>query len=565
MKHSFVKCVLPFLLITTLTCSDKKQFELFIVSIDPNSAEAGGPAFGLTVNVGGDGLQSTGVRNGSTRIQWNGQERPTSIIDQGTAVAAISAEDISVEGVAQVTISFNIENFDITDPTEGLVVSQPVSFTIGPPQISSISIVPTDTTVTVGDTVPYRALALVEDPVTGVPQFQNVTSEVVWGSSDVNVAGMVGEVAFTVAPGVSEITGTHISGVVPDTATLTVTAPGGGSDRFGIVLAALGSDAFDVLCYDATSRAFGAPTPIDVGESVLGLTAVADPAQVIVRTPLNFHAFSIDPTGCSADLQQTSPIANSNALSSFNGTFSDEAGILAIGDVLAGNQVRLFQLGAGGLIAELAPITAVGGAIGSQMAWSTTTDHHSLLFRAGVTPQVASSPRTGIPNFITWDPQPIDPSVSQGFAERRGPDINSPLSLEPIAWGAELQSFVIDPVAQTLTPIGTPTSGLTLNLINIRGFDSCIKYVPQSGNQSGGGRLLADGTFTPTPPTTLEDADFIDGSAVFKDVVFLWGPTLFGSTVQATDIDGGDCSESSSTSIDIPSDPGFILGLAFQF
>lgn len=84
-----------------------------LVSISPNSATAGGPAFTLTVN-------GSGFVNGSV-VRWNGSNRATTFVSGAQLTAQISATDIAAAGAASVTV-FN--------PTPGGGLSNPLTFTI---------------------------------------------------------------------------------------------------------------------------------------------------------------------------------------------------------------------------------------------------------------------------------------------------------------------------------------------------------------------------------------------------------------------------------------------------
>jgi len=84
-----------------------------ISSLNPNSAQVGGPAFPLTVN--GTGFVS------SSRVRWNGSDRLTNFVSSTQLAAEIPASDITVPGTAIVTV-FN--------PAPGGGTSNPLTFTI---------------------------------------------------------------------------------------------------------------------------------------------------------------------------------------------------------------------------------------------------------------------------------------------------------------------------------------------------------------------------------------------------------------------------------------------------
>ncbi|MBI3426876.1 MAG: hypothetical protein HY011_28435 [Acidobacteria bacterium] len=88
-----------------------------VISITPNAAVAGSPAFALTVN--GSGFIAGSV------VRWNGQNRTTQFINATQLGAQIPATDIANAGVANVTV-FNPPNTN----GSGGGSSNPVPFTI---------------------------------------------------------------------------------------------------------------------------------------------------------------------------------------------------------------------------------------------------------------------------------------------------------------------------------------------------------------------------------------------------------------------------------------------------
>jgi len=67
-----------------------------INSLDPIGAPAGAGAFNLWVY--GSNFSSTSV------VRWNGSDRPTTVVDTGTAEAQIPASDIAAPGAPQITV-----------------------------------------------------------------------------------------------------------------------------------------------------------------------------------------------------------------------------------------------------------------------------------------------------------------------------------------------------------------------------------------------------------------------------------------------------------------------------
>jgi uncharacterized protein (TIGR03437 family) len=95
-------------------------------SLTPNSAQACGAAFTLTVN-------GTNFVNGAT-VNWNGTARPTMFVSATQLTAAIPAGDIAAAGMVNVTV---------VNPAPGGGASNALTFTITqpppPPTIASIS------------------------------------------------------------------------------------------------------------------------------------------------------------------------------------------------------------------------------------------------------------------------------------------------------------------------------------------------------------------------------------------------------------------------------------------
>jgi uncharacterized protein (TIGR03437 family) len=96
-----------------------------VTALSPVTANPGDPAFTLKV---------TGARfTSGTMIRWNGQSRPTTLVDSARVTAQIPAADIAGAGRVSIT-AFN--------PGVGGGASNPVSFTVGPgPQATTKSVV----------------------------------------------------------------------------------------------------------------------------------------------------------------------------------------------------------------------------------------------------------------------------------------------------------------------------------------------------------------------------------------------------------------------------------------
>src|SRR5690606_22087266 len=87
-----------------------------ILSLTPDSVEAGSGAFTLTVD-------GTGFVSGST-VLWNGAERPTTFVSSTRLTAAIPASDVTAIGSASVIVS---------NPAPGGGLSNELTFEITPP------------------------------------------------------------------------------------------------------------------------------------------------------------------------------------------------------------------------------------------------------------------------------------------------------------------------------------------------------------------------------------------------------------------------------------------------
>lgn len=99
-----------------------------VTSVSPTSTSAGGGAFTLTVN--GTGFISSSV------IKWNGSSRTTTFLSSAKLTAAITAQDISATGTAQITV---------TNPSPGGGTSAAASVAVNNPSPTVTGISPTST------------------------------------------------------------------------------------------------------------------------------------------------------------------------------------------------------------------------------------------------------------------------------------------------------------------------------------------------------------------------------------------------------------------------------------
>jgi uncharacterized protein (TIGR03437 family) len=91
-----------------------------IASLSPGSVNAGSDDFTLTVT-------GTNFATG-TKLRFNGQTRPTNIVDSTHLTALISAADVAQSGRV---------NLDAINPSRGAGISNSLPFNIGPPPVSS--------------------------------------------------------------------------------------------------------------------------------------------------------------------------------------------------------------------------------------------------------------------------------------------------------------------------------------------------------------------------------------------------------------------------------------------
>ncbi len=138
-------------------------------AVSPAGTAAGTAAFVLTIT--GSGFNAFSV------VKWNGDDRPTTVVNTRTIKASISSADVLNPGIAELTV---------VTPTPGGGTSSPLTFTIGPPATLTVdvsSVAPGGAaTVTlangVGGARDWLALAAVGAPDTGVLQQTNVGSGV---------------------------------------------------------------------------------------------------------------------------------------------------------------------------------------------------------------------------------------------------------------------------------------------------------------------------------------------------------------------------------------------------
>jgi len=93
-----------------------------ITRLSPDTRPAGGPSFTLTVN-------GTNYVDQSSVVRWNGIARPTTFVDSSQLTADITSDDLAAMGTASITVSNSPSSGASTDGG----ISDPATFTIGPP------------------------------------------------------------------------------------------------------------------------------------------------------------------------------------------------------------------------------------------------------------------------------------------------------------------------------------------------------------------------------------------------------------------------------------------------
>jgi IPT/TIG domain len=104
-----------------------------IATINPQSAPAGSAGFNLTVN-------GTGFIN-TSRVRWNGSDRPTTFVSSNQLTAAISTSDLAGGGLVSVTVfnpapgggESNAITFQVVNPAPTISSVSPLSVTAGGP------------------------------------------------------------------------------------------------------------------------------------------------------------------------------------------------------------------------------------------------------------------------------------------------------------------------------------------------------------------------------------------------------------------------------------------------
>ena len=194
-----------------------------ITTISPNSAEAGGAAFTLTIN--GTNFVA------ASAVSFGGTARTTTFVSATQLTAAIPADAIASAGTAAVTM---------TNPAPGGGTSNAVTFTI----ISGTNPVPTITTLNPsGATVGGVAFTL------GVDGFNFLSSSVVrWNGSD-RLTTFVSSSFLT-----AQISATDIAATGTATVTVFNPTPGGGSSNALTFTIARGGVSPDSIAVDPTGK-----------------------------------------------------------------------------------------------------------------------------------------------------------------------------------------------------------------------------------------------------------------------------------------------------------------------
>lgn len=101
-----------------------------LASLSPKLVKLGSPAFTLTAD--GANFVAPGVNNNGnplpgSKLLWGGSERPTTVVNNQTLSAAISAADAGVEGIVQVTVKNPAPGGGTSNPLPVIVDGTPPS------------------------------------------------------------------------------------------------------------------------------------------------------------------------------------------------------------------------------------------------------------------------------------------------------------------------------------------------------------------------------------------------------------------------------------------------------
>ena len=270
-------------------------------SLLPTHVSAGAPAFTLVVN--GSGFIA------SSRVLWNGAERPTTVVSATQLRASIAASDVASSGTAQVTV---------LSPAPGGGTSTAVSFTIDPPPTLAVSATTVDAggsmTVTLtgssGAAGDWLALAASTAPDTSYLQFTYVGTGVTSRTWTVAMPGIAGIYEFRLylastynrAATSPPVTVTGSFNPVPVTSSLFPTHTPAGSAAFTLTVNGSSFISSSVVQWNGAPR----PTTFVSETQVRASIAASDlassgTAQVTVQTPTpgggtsSVLPFTIDP------------------------------------------------------------------------------------------------------------------------------------------------------------------------------------------------------------------------------------------------------------------------------
>ena len=177
-----------------------------IITINPQSVPAGSPGFNLTVN-------GTGFNN-TSRVRWNGSERPTTFVSSSQLTAAIATGDLAGGGFVSVTAfnptpgggESNAINFQVVNPAPTISSINPLSTTAGGPGFS----------LTVNGTA-FNSSSRVRwngsERTTALVSNNQLTATI--PASDIAVPGSASVTVFNPAPGGGESGATPIDNVNP--------------------------------------------------------------------------------------------------------------------------------------------------------------------------------------------------------------------------------------------------------------------------------------------------------------------------------------------------------------
>jgi subtilisin family serine protease len=254
-------------------------------SLSPNKTIAGAAAFTLVVN----GTSFTS----SSKVRWNGADRPTTFVNSTRLQAAIGAADVAAAGSAQVTVF---------TPPPGGGTSAALTFTITPPPsltVSATSVAPgASVTATLtngpGGSTDWLALAATGAPNNSYLQYIYLGAGTTTRAWTVTMPSTPGTYEFRLFPNNGyvraatspPVTVTAAPGPVPVATSISPSSAAAGSAAFTLTVNGSGFVASSVVRWNGASRTttFVSSTQLRAAIAAADV-ASAGTAQVTVFSP----------------------------------------------------------------------------------------------------------------------------------------------------------------------------------------------------------------------------------------------------------------------------------------